>query len=124
MSKLDFLRLSPGAALVSLAASSPALKAAFYDHTMQVQTALTRFFVITVVVGIGWAVLRSIVAEYGKENDEKHIRESIAKMVNERGEAGLIQAAVLPVVVDMVASQEPLMGDPLMGDAVDPLDLP
>jgi hypothetical protein len=107
MAKLDFLRVPPGAVLLAFVATSPALKEAFIDGTLQMTSALTRFVVAVVVLGVLWRIIHSVVQDYANTNDTAKARKNVAALLgSDRVVDGTTaQTAVLPVVVDHDASR-------------------
>jgi hypothetical protein len=87
--------LPPGAVLLALAASSPALESAFVDGSMPPAVAVERFLVTTLVAGVGWSVVRGIVRGY-TETNERAAREADAE-------------DVVPKALDAASSRPQLM---------------
>jgi hypothetical protein len=108
MAKLDFLRVPPGAVLLAFVATSPALKEAFIDGTLQMTSALSRFVVAVVVLGILWRIIHSVGQEYANTNDTATARKNVAALLG-AGDLAIdstsAQTAVLPVVVDHDATR-------------------
>jgi hypothetical protein len=107
MAKLDFLRVPPGAVLLAFVATSPALKEAFIDGTLEMTSALTRFVVAVFVLGVLWRIIHSIVQEYANTNDTAKARQNVAVLLggDRVVEGSTAQTAVLPVVVDHDATR-------------------